>query len=259
MNVTVDPDWWKTLFDEVYLITDARTVCNDEMTCREIDIFCDLIPMKKHDSILDLCGGHGRHSMALCQRGFKNCTVFDHSHALLKIGLKNAKAQKYAIRFIQGDARNIELDDDTYDHVMILGNSLGYVQDEQSDLFILKESLRVMKSKGWVLLDVTDGKSVRRKFIPNAWHEIDEDVVVCRQREMNKNFIHAREMVLSKQNGMVRDKTYCIRLYEPRHISDLLSKAGFIDIQFLSDKFKATIKEDLGCMNHRLIVTARKP
>jgi hypothetical protein len=26
MSIKVDPDWWKTLFDEVYLLTDARSV-----------------------------------------------------------------------------------------------------------------------------------------------------------------------------------------------------------------------------------------
>jgi len=259
MSVTVDPDWWKTLFDEVYLITDSRTVCNDEVTSSEIDFFCDLVPMKSNDQILDLCGGHGRHAMELCQRGFLNCTVFDHSQTLLKIGTENAEDQKYPIRFIQGDARNIELDDDIYDHVMILGNSLGYIPDEHSDLLILEESRRVLKPGGWLLLDVTDGKTARKRFVPNAWHEIDEDMVVCRQRELNENFICAREMVLSKQKGVVRDKTYCIRLYDPEHLTALLTNAGFRDIKFFSNNHGPRRKADLGCMNHRLVVTAQKP
>ena len=39
MEIEVDPDWWKTLFDEVYLITDARSVCDSELTRREVDVF----------------------------------------------------------------------------------------------------------------------------------------------------------------------------------------------------------------------------
>jgi len=34
MTITVKPDWWKAIFDEVYLLTDARSVCNDEITQR---------------------------------------------------------------------------------------------------------------------------------------------------------------------------------------------------------------------------------
>ena len=35
--VEVNPEWWKTLFDDVYIITDARSVCDEELTCREVD------------------------------------------------------------------------------------------------------------------------------------------------------------------------------------------------------------------------------
>ena len=40
MAIVVDPDWWKKLFDEVYLITDARSVCDKVLTCREVDVIC---------------------------------------------------------------------------------------------------------------------------------------------------------------------------------------------------------------------------
>ena len=43
MGIEVDPDWWKTLFDEVYLVTDARTVDDEQITRREVDAVCELI------------------------------------------------------------------------------------------------------------------------------------------------------------------------------------------------------------------------
>jgi len=83
MNIDVNPDWWKTMFDEVYLLTDARSVCNPELTRREIDMVVDLLPIDRKHRILDLCAGHGRHSFELGARGFKNCTVLDYSQALI--------------------------------------------------------------------------------------------------------------------------------------------------------------------------------
>lgn len=65
MRAQVSPDWWKTLFDEVYLVTDARSVCNEELTRREVDLVCRLLPIGADDKLLDLCGGHGRHSFEL--------------------------------------------------------------------------------------------------------------------------------------------------------------------------------------------------
>jgi D-alanine-D-alanine ligase len=46
MSIKVDPDWWKTLFDEVYLLTDARSVCDVRITRREVDLICSLLPVK---------------------------------------------------------------------------------------------------------------------------------------------------------------------------------------------------------------------
>lgn len=256
--IDVDPDWWKTLFDDVYLLTDARSVCDDQVTRQEIDIFTTLIPMKPGERILDLCGGHGRHCMELSRRGFRECTVLDYSRRLLDIGGRNAEEKGYAIRFLQGDARHTPLTSGAFDHVLILGNSLGYLPDPDADLLILKESRRLLKPRGWLLLDVTDGQSVQDKITPRAWHEIGGDTVVCRQREVDQGVISAREMVLSKSKGLIRDKTYRIRLYGGDDLVALTRDAGFDEVRIRTNASAMNPGEDVGCMNHRLVVSARK-
>jgi D-alanine-D-alanine ligase len=259
MTIDVDPDWWKTLFDEVYLVTDARSVGDDNITRQEIDIFLALVPMQPDDRVLDLCGGHGRHTLELCQRGFRDCTVLDYSQPLLDIGARVAAQRRYRVQFVQGDARQTELTSEAFDHVLILGNSLGYIPEPDADLLILQESRRLLKSRGWLLLDVSDGEAVRTKIAPHAWHEIGGDVVVCRQREVKDGLVCAREMVLSKGQGMIRDRTYCIRLYGAEDLAVLVARAGFGDVQVHSDASALNCAEDVGCMNHRLVVAARKP
>jgi D-alanine-D-alanine ligase len=101
MTIDVDPDWWKTLFDEVYLVTDARSVGDDHITRQEIDIFTALIPLQTRDRILDLCGGHGRHALELCRRGFRDCTVLDYSQPLIDIGAEMPPPE-LPVRFVQG-------------------------------------------------------------------------------------------------------------------------------------------------------------
>jgi D-alanine-D-alanine ligase len=259
MTIDVDPDWWKTLFDEIYLITDARSVDDDRVTRQEIDFFTTLISLQPHERILDLCGGHGRHSMELYRRGFRNCTVLDYSQALLVIGANKAARKGCAIKFMQGDARHTALTSETFDHVLILGNSLGYISDPDADLDILKESGRLLKPQGCLLLDVTDGESVQTILSPLAWHQIGDDIVVCRQREVENGIVSAREIVLSKARGMIRDKTYRMRLYTADDLAALAGSAGFDDVQIhtLASAMRST--EDVGCMNHRLVVSARKP
>lgn len=67
-----------------------------------------------------------------------------------------------------------------FDHVLVLDNSLGYITEPDADLYILKESLRLLKPGGWLLLDVTDGAAACATLAPLAWHEIGDETVVCR-------------------------------------------------------------------------------
>jgi len=259
MAIDVDPDWWKTLFDEIYLLTDARSVDNERITRREIDVVTSLLPLQPSQRILDLCGGHGRHAAELCRRGFNRCTVLDYSQPLLALGARNVKRRGYPVRFVQGDARRAAFAAERFDHVLILGNSIGYILEPDADLRIMQESRRLLRSGGWLLLDVTDGPAVRSKTTPSAWHEIGDDVVVCRRREIEGDRICAREMVLSKDQGMIRDKTYCIRLYDADALISLAERAGFTNIAVHTAASFPDRTEDIGCMNHRLLVAARKP
>ena len=88
MSIPVDNNWWKHLFDEIYLLTDARSVCDEKLTCQEVDFLEETLDLDKSASILDLCGGHGRHSLELSKRGYMNVTVLDYSGYLVNLGEK---------------------------------------------------------------------------------------------------------------------------------------------------------------------------
>jgi D-alanine-D-alanine ligase len=259
MSIHVDPDWWKTLFDDIYLITDARSVCDNNLTRREVDLFCELIPLEQKDRILDLCGGHGRHSLELSRRGFSGCIVVDYSLNLIGRGDENAARLGLPVCFICGDARRLNSHDACFHHVMILGNSLGYIKDADSDVQILKESFRVLVPGGWILLDIADGSAIREDFSRNAWHEIGDDILVCRQRELNGDYICARELVIRKSGGLIRDRAYGMRLYEAKDLMDLISRCGFGKIRVITDFSPLETSGDLGFMNHRMLSIAQKP
>ncbi len=259
MSIKVDPGWWKTLFDEVYLLTDARSVCDEKLTRRETDVVCDLIPLEMHHRILDLCGGQGRHSMELSSRGFSSCTVLDYSQYLIDVGMEMASRSGCKVEFLQGDARETGLAGSSYDHVLILGNSIGYLPCSDDDSRILMEAYRLLKPGSWILVDVADGEQVRDSLNPNAWHEIDEDIVVCRTRQIEGGSVLAREVVVSKEKGLIRDQSYCIRYFEAETLRDMMIGAGFETVRVHRD-FKLHDKEgDYGFMNRRMIVTAKKP
>ena len=258
MSIDVDPDWWKTMFDEIYLITDARSVCDETLTCREVDVVCELLPLNSGHRILDLCGGHGRHTFELFKRGFTECTLLDYSQSLIDIAQSEAVKNDYAVEFIQCDARNTQLRSSTFDHVIIMGNSLGYIQAPDADTKIIAEAFRVLRPEGWLLVDVTDGDVVKNSFSPNSWHEIGDQIVVCRQRELNGNILKAREIVVDKQTGLVRDRTYAVRLYDSKSLGVLLQQSGFSNIKVYANFSPHRLDGDYGFMNNRMIGVGQK-
>jgi D-alanine-D-alanine ligase len=258
MSISVDPDWWKNIFDDVYLITDARSVCDPRLTAREVDLVCEMLHPQEDEAILDLCGGHGRHTLELCSRGFRCCTLVDYSAYLTEHAKKEAKERNLDIRVLRADARTTGLSSGSFDCVIIMGNSLGYIFDPDSDLEILLEAHRVLAAEGKLLVDVTNCPPSDITSSPSAWHEIGKDIVVCRLREVRENRVFARELVLSKERGMIRDQTYSIRLYEPRTIRLLMEKAGFERIEVRTDFSPHEKVGDYGCMNNRMVALGFK-
>ena len=258
MPIEVDPDWWKTLFDDVYLLTDARSVGDEDLTRLEVDVVCELLPMAFEHRILDLCGGQGRHSFELCKRGFSDCTLLDYSQSLTDIAINKVRKNDVPLKVMRCDARKIDLAADQFDHVLIMGNSLGYIQESDADRKILSEAYRVLRPDGRLLVDVTDGAAAKKIFNPNAWHAIGGDTVVCRQREIQENVIRARELVISKQDGLIRDRTYAVRLYESQTLASLLKSTGFSQIKIHTDFSPHRFEGDYGFMNRRMLATGRK-
>ncbi|UCB46499.1 MAG: class I SAM-dependent methyltransferase [Spirochaetota bacterium] len=258
MAIEIDPEWWKKIFDRLYLLTDARSVCDDGITRLEVDIICEMLSLQRGQKILDLCCGHGRHSFELYERGFMNCTLVDYSSFLIDCVHKEASRRNIEMEIIQADARTTGLSPETFDVVIIMGNSLGYMTEIDSDLDILLESFRVLNNGGQILVDVINGSSINDTFNPCAWHEIGDDIVVCREREIVDNRVNAREIVLSKKEGLLRDQTYSIRFYTPGSIKKLLEQAGFSVSTTCTDFSPYRKKADFGCMNDRMIIVGSK-
>ena len=259
MEIVVHPDWWKTLFDDLYLKTDARSVCDEDLSQCESEVIWSLLSPDPGHRILDLCGGQGRHSFFLHERFSASCTVLDFSGHLVRLGRRTALERGSTVHFIQGDARSTGLSGSTFDHVIIMGNSLGYLPDSDDDQRILSESLRLLKPGSQILVDITDGEKARKEMIPVAWHEVDEDLVVCRRRELTDGKVKARELVFSRRDGLVRDQSYAIRLFSPSQLEDLLRRAGFVDVRLHRDFCPHDGDGDYGFMNRRVLATAKRP
>ena len=181
----VQPDWWNRIFNSFYLKTDADVVDDQRITVAEIDLIVQTLELNQSDRILDLCCGQGRHSLELARRGFSRLEGLDRSHYLIQKARDQARKLGTGVKFREGDARKLPWAPDTFEAVLILGNSFGYFETLQDDLRVLKEVHRVLKPWGKLLIDIADGEYLRDHYQPRSWEWINKQLFVCRERSLS--------------------------------------------------------------------------
>jgi len=256
----VPSDWWCRIFNSVYLKTDGDVVNDPRLTSAEVDLLLEVLRPSPDDAILDLCCGQGRHSLELARRGFLRVEGLDRSHYLVERARAQAKKEGLNVRFTEGDARKLPYPPDSFDFVLLLGNSFGYFDTVADDLRVLREIMRVLKPWGRVLIDVADGDYLRENFQPRSWEWIDRRHFVCRERSLSldKQRLITRELVIHTEKGVLVDQFYAERLYNQESLAELLKTAGFSEITFHGTlRTQSQRNQDLGMMEHRILVTAR--
>ena len=255
-------EWWRKLFNALYIKTDGDVVENNDNTRKEVDFIVNSAAIQPHSQILDLCCGQGRHCLELARRGFKNINGVDRSRYLIRLAKKRAQNENLQVVFKEGDARNPRLPENTFDCVAIMGNSFGYFSNKKDDEKVLTMVGKLLRPTGQIVLDITDGAHMAENFDKRSWEWIDEHHLVCRERSISADGerLISREVIVHDEMGVLADQFYAERLYTKESISKLLEKCGFRNVRHhgiaeaLSDR-----DQDLGMMARRLLLTAGAP
>lgn len=255
-------EWWRTLFNSIYLKTDGDVVENDDNTVKEVNMLVRVACLEPNDRILDLCCGQGRHCLELARRGFHHVEGLDRSRYLVRLARKRAKQQQLPVSFHEGDARKARFPENSFHCVTLFGNSFGYFEREDDDLAVLERVKRVLVSGGTTAMDLVDGDWMRAHFDARTWEWIDENYFVCRERSLSSDDTRmlSREVVVHAEKGVIADQFYAERLYSREAIQDLLGRAGFERIRdhgaLTADSER---NQDLGMMANRMFITASAP
>lgn len=257
----VSSDWWKKIFNPLYLKTDGDVINDQEITKSEVSLILETLKLENNEKILDLCCGQGRHTLELAKRGFLNVEGLDRSHYLIYKAKSSAKKEGLNIRFKEGDARKLPYPPDTFDTVLILGNSFGYFETMKDDIKVLCEVFRILKPWGRILMELADGEYLREHFNPRSWEWLGKDHFVCRERSLSKDGkrLICREVITDVEKGVIADQFYAERLYTNNDISDLLKSAKFSNIILNGDGISGQSQrnQDLGMMERKIIITGQ--
>ncbi len=255
-------DWWRTLFNSLYLETDGDVIENDRNTAQEVDLLIRSAGIERDQRILDLCCGQGRHSLELARRGFARVTGLDRSRYLIRLARKRARQRNLPVSFHEGDARRFRLGDGEFRCVCVLGNSFGYFERPEDDLAVLEAVKRALASGGALVMDLMDGDWMRRHFDPRSWEWVDQNHFVCRERDLagDGDRLISREVVVHAERGVIADQFYAERLYSKERLEALLTGAGFTNVCFHPLLAPDSPRnQDLGMVAHRLFLTCQAP
>jgi D-alanine-D-alanine ligase len=256
----VRPDWWRVIFDELYLKTDGDVFENDRNTQADVDALISAAGLRPRDRVLDLCCGQGRHALELARRGFRDVTGVDMSPYLIGLARRRARATGASVRFLESDAREWRLSGERFHCVAILGNSFGYFDRREDDALLLRRARESLGTNGRLVLELVDGDWQRAHFERRSWEWLEGRVLVCRERSLSKDGerLVTRETVLSADRGVLADRFFAERLYSHAEIQDLLESLGFAAVRFLDPPDAQSDREsDLGMMARRHLVVAR--
>lgn len=222
-------------------------------------------------TILDLCCGQGRHSLHLIKK-YPNLKVHGHDQSSYLISLAKERALAQCPDpssrpvFTVGDCRSIPYPNNTFNLVILMGNSFGYFSEDEQDRAVLAEIQRILKLGGVLVLDLTDGEYMRHNFAERSWEWADETTFVCRERQLSPDSLrlNSREIITVTTKGVVRDQFYQERLYSRLEICSLLRREGFTPRAETLNESNVTLGEmskrgeDLGMMANRMFVTVVK-
>jgi D-alanine-D-alanine ligase len=253
-------EWWRKLFNALYVKTDGDVVENLENTRRDVDFIVAAAAIQPHSHILDLCCGQGRHCLELARRGFAR-------HGPRPLALPRPPRQEAAqgegpqvlfmkaTRAIRGCPRTASI---ASHH----GQLFGYFSNKQDDEKVLTAVGKILRPSGQLVLDITDGAHMHENFERRSWEWIDEHHFVCRERSISHDGerLISREVIVHDEMGVIADQFYAERLYTRESIAKLLEKTGFRNVRHhghteaLSDR-----EQDLGMMARRILLSADAP
>lgn len=242
-------DWFRSSFGSDYpKIYQHRNESEAKNFIRSLKKVITITPQSK---ILDLCCGCGRYSIALAEQGY-SVVGFDLSWDLLQCAVNEVKNRGFRIPFIRGDMRYLTFHEE-FDVVLNMFTSFGYFSSDNDNLKTLNDIHRILKTKGWLVIDYINSNNVKNNFRPyDEIHNNGYRIIQERRIDHNLNLIIKK--IVIKENG--DERTYCekVKLYTKQDFMSMMKHTGFSVVQYAGNYDLKEYKPD----SPRLIVIGKK-
>ena len=248
MPITPDHTW-DELFGELYFR--AYEGLHERDSESEALAAAALAGVEAPAEIIDAPTGFGRHAIPLAKNGFR-VTGVDRSEVQLAEARRAAGDVEWP-KWMQGDVRELPVDESSFDAALCLFTSIGY-GGEHGDRAAFAEFLRVLRPGGRLVLESLHRDRLSSIFHDRRWDRLSDDAVRLEERRFDlvSGEIETDLTVLSV--GERRSVTYRLRIYTATELVKLLAEIGFVEIECFGDLGGGPLTRET-----RLVVSGRRP
>jgi SAM-dependent methyltransferase len=247
--VTLEPDDWDELFDEIYLTTYVRIAELD--SAGEARAAAALAGVVTPAEILDAPTGFGRHSIPLAEDGFR-VTGIDRSPVQLDEGRRRA-GDSPSPTFVQADFRDLPFEEGSFDAVLNLFSSIGY-RGEEGDRQMLSEFIRVLRPDAALIIETMHRDRLMHVFQPYTWEPLADEAILAEGRSFDYAAGEIDTEHILVKDGKTRRFRYTLRVYTATELVRMLEAVGFREIECFGDLEGGELTRE-----KRLVIRARKP
>lgn len=175
--------WFETFFQGVAVEFWIRAI-PPSFTLQEVSFLEQALAVSPGARLLDIPCGHGRHAIELARHGYQ-VTGVDLSLDALNRARESAAEAGSEIDWRNGDMRDVsrlDLPEAEYDGAYCMGNSFGYLDDENAAA-LLSGVAQVLKPGGRLVIDTgVAAESILPSLLAKRWHRFDDIVVLSEAR-----------------------------------------------------------------------------
>lgn len=207
----------------------------------------------KGTSVLDLCCGPGRCSIALAHLGFR-VTGVDRTKYLLDKARLKAKEAGVKIEWVHKDMRDF-VRPGAYSLILSMFTSFGYFEDKRDDIAVLKNMHESLVPGGTCLIDMM-GKERLAKVLQGATAEVLTDgTMVVRRNQIIDDWTRLRNEITILRGESVKRFVVQHTVYSGQELKDRMCQAGFADVRL----YGALTGGEYGVNAQALVAVAHKP
>lgn len=188
-----------------------------------LELIFTVLKKEEIKTVLDMACGSGRHAIQFARLGL-DVTAVDLSENLLKEACRNAKTAAVDIEFIQSDIRKFN-PSKKYDLAVNLFTSIGYFDDDEENLNVIKKAYNCLSANGFFILDYFNKNFLELNIVPTSVQK-NGDQIVIQNRFIKDNRV-IKEIIFKMKNGKSKSFFESVRLYSFKELENMIIKSGF--------------------------------